>query len=771
MGVSIYDKVLAALQQAEKHNSSLMTRPEVILWPDPENIWSQVMPVLQETRDNLFIYGSYEPQKNQGPSIWIKCMLAKSVPEATWSSKSIPTIYLPGISKNELKNVEEIGFQLQPLIEYQYTGTMFLQENGKEWTAMAFIENQNNGLGIRINKDTATKEALKKALPTIFQDKDIFKGKYFINADFLNSQLFPDIVQSILTWICLGDAFLDTFDSAKKDVFVNICKAQYDFVPNYKNIKAIAEKLGTQKNGWKSVWQLYANAPAKYPQIEDLLRLAKPDDLGTGMFAVTEESWPQVNEQKEEDLRNQLAKIATLDLKNAASALNNLEQEHKNRRNWIWFELGKAPLLKALIHLSEMAAGATAPFPASSVNEIRAYYISEGYKIDGAMRNAFAAVKTDKDKTLIKQLIQHIYKPWLENINLKFQALIAVDSTIFTNQQAVPEQDDFVLFVDAFRYELAVEFMAMLSGLNYTVTLENSWSAIPSLTPTAKPNVSPIAAMVATESLFNEFRPQLKTGKDLQTNEFRKALKDQNFRLISNVKDISPDIRCWKEIGDIDTKGHTEQADMVKSIPTLFEQIQESLDLAFEKGVKKIKIVTDHGWLLLPGGLPKTAINAGLTETRWGRCALIKDGVSTDFLHLPWRWNPAIFIAYAPGISFFRINEEYAHGGISIQECLTPTIYIENTGATVSNAKIMEVKWVNLKCTVVTENADNGYYIDIRSKYSDENTSVLENKNKPIRDNKVFVMATDDSEAQAATVVLLNENGRIIDKKVTTVGE
>ena len=45
---------------------------------------------------------------------------------------------------------------------------------------------------------------------------------------------------------------------------------------------------------------------------------------------------------------------------------------------------------------------------------------------------------------------------------------------------------------------------------------------------------------------------------------------------------------------------------MVKRIDELFDQVQEALDVAFERGIKRIKIVTDHGWLLLPGGLPKT---------------------------------------------------------------------------------------------------------------------------------------------------------------------
>jgi hypothetical protein len=125
-------------------------------------------------------------------------------------------------------------------------------------------------------------------------------------------------------------------------------------------------------------------------------------------------------------------------------------------------------------------------------------------------------------------------------------------------------------------------------------------------------------------------------------------------------------------------RGHEEQAGMVNRIDELFEQVQEALNSAFERGIKRIKIVTDHGWLLLPGGLPKTQLNEGLTETRWGRCALIKEGAQAALLHLPWRWNPSVYIAYAPGISFFKANQEFAHGGISLHECLVPTLIVVN---------------------------------------------------------------------------------------------
>ena len=767
---SIYDKVLHALKQAENHNSQVMVKPEVILWPDPENQWTEVISVLQEALSQLLIYGSYNPAKKQGPAIWMKCMIAKALPEANWDADAIPIIYLPGVAKSDLRNVENAVFNFQPLLEYQYTGTLFIQENGREWSILAFVENPINGLGIKVAKDNATKDALKKTLPSIFQDREVLANKSIIDADYLNNQLFPDIIPSILKWMCKGDPFLKAMDAGKQEVFINLCKSQYEFEPDHKNIKAIAEKLGAQKNSWKYVWQLYATAPHKYPEIEALLRLAKPADLGSGMFALPEESWPQVNEQKEEVLEQALTKVAKQDAAKALISLRELEKEHGARRNWVWFELGKSPLTDSLQYLVQMAAKSQEAYSTVSIDSIQNYYTTQGFNIDQHMRKALAAVKTEKDKEIVKSMIQLFYQPWIENMTYKFQKLVAQDSGIFTAQTATQETETYVLFVDAFRYELAEEFAKRLEKQKLKVSLQASWSAIPSLTPTSKPNVSPIATTVSTQSTITEFRPQLQNGKDLQTQAFRDALKAAEFKLVTHANDIQTEGKHWQEIGDIDTKGHEEQADMVKRIDELFDQVQEALDVAFERGIKRIKIVTDHGWLLLPGGLPKTPLNAGLTETRWGRCALIKEGAGTNLLHLPWRWNPSIFIAYAPGISFFKANEEYAHGGISVHECLVPTMMVENPNVQNILADIKVVKWVNLKCTINTSDVPDGYCVDIRTKYNDAKTSIVLSKNKTLQGNTVTLMVDDAAEHQAATIVLMDENERILDKKPTTVG-
>jgi hypothetical protein len=774
MAHSIFDKIILALQQAAKHNSSIMVSPEVILWPDPEKQWLPVIPILQEVLHELLVFGDYNPQTKQGPAIWLKCVVGGTIKLEGWPNNKVPIIYLPGIAKHQLRNVEDVPFAIQPLLEYQYTGTLFLQENGREWSILAFVENPAQGLGAKVAKDTATKEALKKTLSSTFQDKNIFSRKNLIEANDLNNHLFPDIIPTILKWMCKGDAYLTNMENGKREAFLSLCKTQYGFLPDHKNIKAIAEKLGMQQDDWKYIWQFYASAPHKYPEVEQWLRLAKPDDMGKGFFSVPDSSWPQVNEQSEAMLAEELLKLSDANLPEAIDILTELEKEHSIRRSWVWAELGKAPLVNALFHLYIMARLANDPFPSNTIEALQTYYVNTGFKIDQHMRKAYATVRSEKDKSAVAAVIKCCYSPWLDNITAKFQSLLVNDHSIFNTQSINDNSEPFILFVDALRFELASDFQDRLESFDYKTTLNSSWSAIPSLTATAKPAVSPIASSVNTSSSINEFRPQLSNGKDLLTNAFREALKAKGYTPVNSVSQIESHNKYWFEIGNIDTRGHEEQANMVKRIDELFEQLLETIEGVFAKGFQQIKIVTDHGWLLLPNGLPKTQLNAGLTETRWGRCALIKEGVKTNLLHLPWRWNPATYIAYAPGISFFKANMEYAHGGISLHECLVPIMYIQNTAISTVNAKIASVKWVNLKCTVNTLDVPDGFFLSIRTKYSNPASSILEPANlsqKEIHNNKCVLMVSEEFEFQAATIVLMDKNGRILDKKNTTVAE
>src|SRR5207249_1964840 len=61
----------------------------------------------------------------------------------------------------------------------------------------------------------------------------------------------------------------------------------------------------------------------------------------------------------------------------------------------------------------------------------------------------------------------------------------------------------------------------------------------------------------------------------------------------------------WSEIGQIDALGHSLGVRLPKQIETEVDAIADRVMALVEGGWPRVKVVTDHGWLLLPGGLPK----------------------------------------------------------------------------------------------------------------------------------------------------------------------
>lgn len=767
--MSLKDKILEGFKKATAYNSSVMVAPEVILWPDPERQWEIVVENLQDSYSALFILGDYQPEKLTGPSIWIKTVISGKLSETSWDQGLTPVIYLPGISKSRLKEVSSLGLELQPLAEYQYSGTFFNQYNGKEWTILALLTNPSDGLGLNIKQDNSTKESIIKSLPVIFE-MDIYAfNAPVIDAVFINRLVLPNTIPYILKWMCIGDEFLAGMEPAKKEAFKDICQSSYDFTLDYKNIKEIALKLGKQENDWKSVWSFYVNSPTKYPQIESLLREAKPDDMGCGFFSIPEESWPQINEEREIQLRSELEKIAKDDLSKIYTGFNKLYDQHKERSKWVWTELGYSPLIIALKYLRDLSESVIKSYSSENLDEIIQFYTKEGFYADAWMRKAYASVKTEKDKSVIRELIQLIYKPWLEKITEKFQKLVFENHSEIKRHNNSEQKGQFYLFVDAFRFEMAKEYINILEKRGLKVKLSHAFTALPTLTSTAKVKASPVAEEVNTSSRITDFTPSFKSGKQANIVNLRAELENKSF--VHSIKNgFDPAKSYWVEIGNIDTKGHDEQAEMLKRTDELFDEISEVIDSAIESGISKIKIVTDHGWLMLPGGLPSSKIIKDLTVARCGRCAYIKEGVKTELAQLPWEWNPMVYIAYAPGISFFRNNEEYAHGGISLQECIVPEIEVQVEKNKQLNAKISSHKWVNLRCQIETENAQDGFFIDIRTKYNDEKTSIVLSARKTILGNKCSLIVDDSAIDSAAFIVLNNEKGKIIDKTKTAIG-
>jgi len=175
---------------------------------------------------------------------------------------------------------------------------------------------------------------------------------------------------------------------------------------------------------------------------------------------------------------------------------------------------------------------------------------------------------------------------------------------------------------------------------------------------------------------------------------------------------------------------------------------------------------------LLPGGLPKVDLPGSLTEGKWGRCAAIKPGASTNAQEFPWHWNPNQHFALADGISCFKKGEEYTHGGLSLQECLTLELTV-TSGLAGQEAPhvVTDVVWKGLRCTVAVEGNFSGLSLDIRIQAGDSHSSVVVGI-KPLKDNGTasVVVENEELEGHAATLVLLDNGGALVAQGATVIG-
>ena len=221
------------------------------------------------------------------------------------------------------------------------------------------------------------------------------------------------------------------------------------------------------------------------------------------------------------------------------------------------------------------------------------------------------------------------------------------------------------------------------------------------------------------------------------------------------------------------TKGHDRGWKLAKHLNAQLIEIRDRVDTLIHAGWKRVHIVTDHGWLLLPGDLPKIDLPSALADSKWGRCASLKPGASSNERLYPWYWNSNQYFALADGISCFKKGEEYAHGGLSLQECLVLDLTVSPTSKTQSKHSITltDIVWKGLRCTVAVDGDYNDLMFDIRHHAGDPETSIIVSL-KPIKDNGTasVVVENEDLEGQEATLILLNSHGEIALQTATVIG-
>jgi hypothetical protein len=766
---TILDALLAALGQACVFNRNDQVPPAVLLWPDQDRQWEPLLPRLRGILPHLLTLGPYDPGTRTGPAIWLRCMLARTLPGiAYWSEDTTPIIYLPGVSRPQLRAVEDCPATLQPLAPLQYRGVFFSHANGKDWTVTAFLQSDKVGLGLDIARDAATLEALKTALlELVDMEGDKLTGKQ-LSADDFHALVAPEPDRMILQWLNDPAATKEQWGKSRWKTFRNVCKKQYDFDPEADGELGGAERLGLRLKKWQTVWQRFADGPGPYPNVPDRLRAARPKT--TGLFDLSE-SWPQDNEKLEHELRQDLSSLKSVPRADLPAKLKELEQQHAPRRAWVWARLDRAPLARALQHLAILAEAAK-PLTGANLNALAESYASAGWKADAAMLDALAAIKTAEDVAAVRDAILTLYQPWLRDMAERFQQLApeTLEHPRHKPAKKQPGKGTCILFADGLRYDVAQKLRATLEKRGLVLEAGWHWSALPPVTPTAKPALSPVTDLLAGSSDGDGFCPVLAdSGKRLTNERFHQLLEGRGYQILKGDATGDPTGLAWTECGQIDRTGHDQGWLLARRIEEEVQALADRTTALLCAGWKEVQIVTDHGWLLLPGGLPKEELPGYLAQDRWGRCAVPKPGSTLTVPQRTWHWSNSVWIALAPGISCFIAGKEYAHGSLSLQECLVPQLRV-SAAKTAPAATIKSVKWVRMRCKIEVEGDAAGLRVDLRTKPADAASSLV--SPKPIEaDGTASVIVEDDSMlGTSVALVLLTAAGQVLEKRSTTVG-
>nr|MBF0223444.1 BREX-1 system phosphatase PglZ type B [Desulfobulbaceae bacterium] len=748
-------------------------------WPDYERQWEAVIPLIQEALPELFVLGSYASDKRMGPAIWLRCVMAGKIPEFPSFEGQIPIFYLPGFGRQDLRVVEDYPEELKPIAELQYRGSIWSQYNGKDWSLLAYLKSEQGGLGLEVAQDLGSREAMKLAFHRILDEElDLLKGKY-LNANAFNSMISGgDLTLDILQWIDQGEAFKQNRSEHEWDAFVALCNSETGFHPQNQGVLEAAKKLAEHAGQWENVWNRYREAPHRYPNIPERIRSCPlPEYVSFYFGGISFEGWPQWNDEQEKSLEKALLALNEQPPHIARRLLIKLNSEHGERRDHVWCDLGESPLAKAMEALAELAELTGKDLNTGTLEELAKDYASSGWKVDYAVLRALAGAG-EKNFAAIQSAIRTVYLPWLENSAHYLQKL--AEEQGYPGTKALPNKPDdlpsgcCVLFIDGLRMDTGRKLSSILAEAKCDITEQMRWAPLPSVTSTGKPAATPVACHISGKASGIDFEPQVKaTGQLLKGgHHLKKLLENEGWQLLGSDELGDGKGRAWCEFGNLDHEGHDRGWKIATQLENILQDICGKVLSLIDAGWSRVDIVTDHGWLLLPGGLPKIELSSHLVENKWGRYAAMKSGATSDKKTFPWYWNNEYNLAVADGISVFRKGLEYSHGGLSLQECVIAHLTVTaRAGNTTNSVSIREVKWNGLRCRVSFQGTYENARFDLRTYAGDSSSSLVNKLGEVKNDGTASIIVEDEKkEGHKAFLVLLNTDGDLVFQTETLIG-
>ncbi len=767
---TVLERLLASLR-AKAAGLDGQARPAAVLWTDPGAEWRPLVDLLLEHVEECVVLGDYAPARRTGPAVWLRCVVDRVLDEPALPGGRPSIVYLPGVARQDLRAGGECPDGLRPLVELLFRGALWHQPNGADWTVNAFLTSRK-ALGLDVAGDRATADALLRALPEVALTPVAQLRGRRLEADDFDRLLAGDVIRGLLRWMGDPEAARARLDENGWHAFCNRCRDELDFNPAREADVVAGQRMAWGDGAWRRVWDRFAEAPDIYGDVAGLLRRSVPAD--TLRFEAPDR-WPDLNDREERAVRAAIGQLAALPYREAAETVIGLENDHGERRDWVWARLGQSPMAVVLGPLADLATATRRDLGGAAPADMAAAYVEHGWRADLAAWRALAAAPV-ADEACVAAAVRHLLRPWLEESARAFQA--AVERSPLPGAGGQPpvhaEDDGCLVFVDGLRFDLAQRLAERLEGRGLRVDLGWRWAALPTATATGKPAVTPVAGEIGGEALGPGFGARLKAaGKPAEASALRDAMAARGYQILAGDGADAPrahPAHGWLETGEFDRLGHQRGARLARHLEDELQRVAERLERVLDAVWTSVRVVTDHGWLLLPGGLPAVNLPKHLTETRWARCATIAGESTPDVVRAPWHWNPAQWFATPPGIACFNRSEEYAHGGLSIQECLIPDLAVTRAEVSETAAGITSVTWRGLRCFVEAAVRGGPVTADLRLARPTGESVAAAAKPVDAEGAVSLVLADDEHEAAALVLVLLDDAGRVLAQAPVRVG-
>jgi len=770
----LQDRLVEAVRKQAEYNRNADQKPRAIVWTDKERFWQTLMPMLSTHMPELMVGtkpGEAVPADCQGgPACTVRYNIDR------YSGDHVPVVYLPGVDRADFRSPETFPKEYRHLYPMRHLGAFFCTAGDRDWNPVNFLSSKETALGLEVRADDKTKAVVQGNLPELFSKPLAeLRGKA-LDSGALQALLVPDVTRNMLEWLSQGDGIAKVWGEAKWNLFQQVAHNQFKIQPARDGVLTAAEKLVEGGGAWDKVWERFCEAPLQYKGIQSRLSQVVPKSLT--FDSKVRDRLPQHNLEREKDTAAALVALADgVPSQEARQRLGELAKQESDRVQGPWATLGMAPLAKALVPLGAMVEAMSATIDPSNWDSLAQGYCEKAWKVDQAARQAFASCPDAINQKLVGQALQAVYKPWLEQWAEKAWQLTAkAPYPMSEPAKAIAvsnEPGSLALFVDGLRADVALQLAEELRSRGQTVATTTAWAALPTVTATAKRAVSPVAESLTGGNISDAFEPMVAgKGKPCKHDDFRAILKKNGIEALS--KDDRGDINKagWLEIGNLDSMGHSNQAKLAQMVDQEVRDLADTIAILVDYGWSRIQVITDHGWLWLPGGLPHVELPGHLTASKWGRCALAKEGSKHGLKEVNWFWDRNVPVVLAPGIGAFHQGTEYAHGGLSLQECLRVHLMIEGAGPPAAPVSISSIKWTGLRLKVAIEGTRSGLLLDIRLKAADASSSVLL-EGKPVEPNPrgQGALSADDAHEGAAAFLVVLENGQVIAKQTLTVGE